>query len=278
MTRIPSSQQPPTDDAPPRRPRASSKRRRLERTSRPRSLRWSACRAPRWRGAGRRRRAGGAAEDARAADLALALRARRHRLRRDDQRVEGAARRARRAFHPGAARSRGRAGLGRRHAQMAAAAAGRAAGEQPHEVECVYIPETDRGTLCVSSQVGCTLNCSFCHTGTQRLVRNLTAGRDRRPDHGRARPAGRMAWRQRGADGGVPTGKRLRLQRRDDGHGRAALQFRGGARRAPDRRGRRRHRHLQAPDHALDLGRGADDRARRRRDRLHAGGLAARGA
>src|SRR5258707_5315598 len=50
------------------------------------------------------------------------------------------------------------------------------ANEKAHEVECVYIPETDRGTLCVSSQVGCTLNCSFCHTGTQRLVRNLTAG------------------------------------------------------------------------------------------------------
>jgi 23S rRNA (adenine2503-C2)-methyltransferase len=50
------------------------------------------------------------------------------------------------------------------------------AGETPHLVECVYIPETDRGTLCLSSQVGCTLNCSFCHTGTQRLVRNLTAG------------------------------------------------------------------------------------------------------
>jgi 23S rRNA (adenine2503-C2)-methyltransferase len=48
-------------------------------------------------------------------------------------------------------------------------------GERPHEVECVYIPESDRGTLCVSSQVGCTLNCTFCHTGTQRLVRNLTA-------------------------------------------------------------------------------------------------------
>src|SRR5258708_11495341 len=47
--------------------------------------------------------------------------------------------------------------------------------EKAHEVECVYIPETDRGTLCVSSQVGCTLTCSFCHTGTQRLVRNLTA-------------------------------------------------------------------------------------------------------
>ncbi|MFZ0457369.1 MAG: 23S rRNA (adenine(2503)-C(2))-methyltransferase RlmN [Rhodoplanes sp.] len=71
--------------------------------------------------------------------------------------------------------------------------------ERPHEVECVYIPETDRGTLCVSSQVGCTLNCSFCHTGTQRLVRNLTAGeivgqvmiaRDRLGDWpGRAGPA-----------------------------------------------------------------------------------------
>jgi 23S rRNA (adenine2503-C2)-methyltransferase len=45
-----------------------------------------------------------------------------------------------------------------------------------HEVETVYIPEDDRGTLCVSSQVGCTLTCSFCHTGTQKLVRNLTAG------------------------------------------------------------------------------------------------------
>ena len=45
-----------------------------------------------------------------------------------------------------------------------------------HEVEVVYIPEDDRGTLCVSSQVGCTLTCSFCHTGTQKLVRNLTAG------------------------------------------------------------------------------------------------------
>jgi 23S rRNA (adenine2503-C2)-methyltransferase len=43
------------------------------------------------------------------------------------------------------------------------------------EIECVYIPEADRGTLCVSSQVGCTLTCSFCHTGTQKLVRNLTA-------------------------------------------------------------------------------------------------------
>jgi 23S rRNA (adenine2503-C2)-methyltransferase len=45
---------------------------------------------------------------------------------------------------------------------------------RPPEIETVYIPEPDRGTLCISSQVGCTLTCSFCHTGTQRLVRNLT--------------------------------------------------------------------------------------------------------
>jgi 23S rRNA (adenine2503-C2)-methyltransferase len=43
------------------------------------------------------------------------------------------------------------------------------------EIETVYIPESDRGTLCISSQIGCTLTCSFCHTGTQKLVRNLTA-------------------------------------------------------------------------------------------------------
>jgi 23S rRNA (adenine2503-C2)-methyltransferase len=53
---------------------------------------------------------------------------------------------------------------------------GENSGGPPHDVECVYIPETGRGTLCISSQVGCTLTCSFCHTGTQRLVRNLTAG------------------------------------------------------------------------------------------------------
>jgi len=45
-----------------------------------------------------------------------------------------------------------------------------------HDYEMVFIPDADRGTLCVSSQVGCTLNCTFCHTGTMRLVRNLTPG------------------------------------------------------------------------------------------------------
>ena len=46
----------------------------------------------------------------------------------------------------------------------------------PNNIESVFIPEVDRGALCVSSQVGCTLNCSFCHTGTQKMMRNLTAG------------------------------------------------------------------------------------------------------
>lgn len=49
-------------------------------------------------------------------------------------------------------------------------------GQGAQEYEMVFIPDADRGTLCVSSQVGCTLNCTFCHTGTMRLVRNLTAG------------------------------------------------------------------------------------------------------
>jgi len=85
---------------------------------------------------------------------------------------------------------------------------GEVQGERPHEVECVYIPDSERGTLCVSSQVGCTLNCTFCHTGTQRLVRNLTAGeivgqvlaaRDRLGDWpGGVRPT----------DGVIPAGER----------------------------------------------------------------------
>ncbi len=78
------------------------------------------------------------------------------------------------------------------------------------EIECVYIPEADRGTLCVSSQVGCTLNCTFCHTGTQRWVRNLTTAeivgqllvaRDRLGDF----PGGIAP-----TDGLVPAGKDVR--------------------------------------------------------------------
>ncbi|HEX4766083.1 MAG TPA: 23S rRNA (adenine(2503)-C(2))-methyltransferase RlmN [Lichenihabitans sp.] len=78
------------------------------------------------------------------------------------------------------------------------------------EIECVYIPESDRGTLCVSSQVGCTLTCTFCHTGTQKLVRNLEAreivaqllvARDRLGDFPGLAPPG---------DGLVPSGEGVR--------------------------------------------------------------------
>ena len=106
------------------------------------------------------------------------------------------------------------------------------------EVETVNIPEEDRGAVCVSSQVGCTLTCSFCHTGTQPLVRNLGARRDRRPVHGGARRLRRMADADRD--------HAHAHQHRHDGHGRAALQFRQRRDGAQDRHGRAGHRSARA--------------------------------
>ena len=82
---------------------------------------------------------------------------------------------------------------------------GEHAGERPHEVECVYIPESDRGTLCVSSQVGCTLTCSFCHTGTQRLVRNLTPARSSARSWSRATGWATWLGAERATGEGLPT-------------------------------------------------------------------------
>jgi 23S rRNA (adenine2503-C2)-methyltransferase len=88
------------------------------------------------------------------------------------------------------------------------------------QVETVYIPSIgeDRGAVCISTQVGCTLSCTFCHTGTQKLVRNLGRRRDRRPVHGRARQLRRMA---------EPEGRHgaAFVQHRRHGHGRAAVQL-----------------------------------------------------
>ncbi|MGZ9115981.1 MAG: 23S rRNA (adenine(2503)-C(2))-methyltransferase RlmN [Methylocystis sp.] len=78
------------------------------------------------------------------------------------------------------------------------------------EVECVYIPERDRGTLCVSSQVGCTLNCSFCHTGTQRLVRNLTTAEIVGQLLVARQRLGDFPDRERPTDGLVPAGEGVR--------------------------------------------------------------------
>ena len=137
----------------------------------------------------------------------------------------------------------------------------------PVEIETVYIPEDDRGTLCVSSQVGCTLTCSFCHTGTQTAGAQSDRGRNSRPDPDGARTAGRFSRRRpprrwRAGAGAARVGRVGRRQPGhhqcgDDGHGRAALQLRSGQERAADRVGRGWHFAQQAPHHALDLGRGA---------------------
>ena len=102
-----------------------------------------------------------------------------------------------------------------------------------HDFEMVFIPDADRGTLCVSIQVGCTLNCRFCATGTMQLVRNLEP----------AEIVGQVML-ARDALGEWPSPARRpdADQHRDDGHGRAALQFRQCPRRAEDRDGRRRAR------------------------------------
>ena len=124
----------------------------------------------------RPRRARG--EDARQPAVELDLCQRRHRFRADDQYRQADARRrwatlcrfAGRKSSPSRFRPTARAN------GCSASATPNQPNAPPVEIETVYIPEEDRGTLCVSSQVGCTLTCSFCHTGTQRLVRNLTAG------------------------------------------------------------------------------------------------------
>ncbi len=81
---------------------------------------------------------------------------------------------------------------------------------RPVEVETVYIPEEGRGTLCLSSQVGCTLSCTFCHTGTQKLVRNLTAERSSAKSCSPATASATIpaSWRER-APRPVPSTGRL---------------------------------------------------------------------
>jgi 23S rRNA (adenine2503-C2)-methyltransferase len=135
---------------------------------------------------------------------------------------------------------------------------------RPVEAETVYIPEEGRGTLCVSSQVGCTLTCSFCHTGTQKLVRNLTAeeivgqiliARDRLGDFPDAEtPAGAI----------TPAEGRKVSNIVMMGMGEPLYNFDAVKTALP----------LQTPHHALDLRRRADDPPRRRGDRRDAGGLA----
>ena len=151
---------------------------------------------------------------------------------------------------------------------------------KPAEIECVYIPESDRGTLCVSSQVGCTLNCSFCHTGTQKLVRNLTAQEIVGQILVARRRLGDFPGLERPTDGLVPSGEGVRAVSNIVfmGMGEPLYNLENVTRRRR-RDGRwRRAVGLETPHHRLDLRRRAANRAARRRMRADAGDLAARGA
>ena len=141
-----------------------------------------------------RRRAAGAAQDACAAALALALSARSHPLRPDEQRVEGAARDARCAFHHGAAGGRGRAGLGRWHPQMADPASRRGRGRTAARGRMRLHPggrsrhalPLEPGRLHAHLLVLPYRHPAPCAQPHRR--------RDRRPGHDRARPARRLVW------------------------------------------------------------------------------------
>jgi 23S rRNA (adenine2503-C2)-methyltransferase len=117
---------------------------------------------------------------------------------------------------------------------------------RPVEVETVYIPEEGRGTLCISSQVGCTLTCTFCHTGTQKLVRNLTAEEILSQLAGRPRSARRFPAQGHAAGRDRACRRPQGHQHRDDGYGRTALQLRQCQAGAADCLGRRRPGALEA--------------------------------
>ena len=140
--------------------------------------------------------------------------------------------------------------------------------EDNNQVEAVYIPEEDRGAMCISSQVGCTLACTFCHTGTQRLVRNLTAGEIvgqfmiGRDSYGEwpSPKDGRMLSNV------VMMGMGEPLFNTDNVIKALTIIMDGG-----------RALGLQAADYALDLGCGAGDRTRGAGARCRTGDFAARG-
>ena len=122
------------------------------------------------------------------------------------------------------------------------------------EAETVYIPDRheDRGAVCISSQVGCTLSCRFCHTGTQPLVRNL----------GAAEIVGQfMAARDAYGEWPSPKGETPRLLSTIVlmGMGEPLYNYENVAEGDGHRHGQRRHRPVAPADHAVDLRRGADD-------------------
>ena len=132
-------------------------------------------------------------------------------------------------------------------------------------IEMVFIPEPGRGTLCISSQVGCAMDCTFCSTAQQGFNRNLTA----------AEIVGQV-WLANRELGYAARRRPRHHERRVHGHGRAAreLSQRRARRRDPD--GRSRLRHLAPPRHGQHVGPRAADAAARRGNQLRAGRVAAR--
>ena len=94
---------------------------------------------------------------------------------------------------------------------------------KPVEVETVYIPEEGRGTLCISSQVGCTLTCSFCHTGTQKACTQPHFGRDFAAIAGSARSSRRLSRQRHPCRSHRSLGRSQGLQHCYDGNGRTPL-------------------------------------------------------
>ena len=150
-----------------------------------------------------------AGQAARQADLALDLQSRGQRFRGDERHRQAAARRG----SPSAS-SISRPEVVEAQVSSDGTRKWLLRTHDGHDFEMVFIPDADRGTLCVSSQVGCTLNCRFCHTGTMQLVRNLEP----------AEIVGQVML-ARDALGEWPSPARGpdADQHRDDGHGRAAL-------------------------------------------------------
>ena len=150
--------------------------------------------------------------------------------------------------------------FGRRHAQVPFGADRR----RPRGGRVVYIPEEDRGTLCISSQVGCTLTCSFCHTPARRKLVAPTShrGRDHRPGDAGARTI--WANGPRHGEGMGPAGPRLVSNLVLMGHGgEPTLQFRQNVRGCDEDRDGWQGISLSAAGRItpVDLGRGARDRA-----------------
>ena len=128
-------------------------------------------------------------------------------------------------------------------------------------IEAVFIPEEDRGTLCISTQAGCAVNCAFCSTGRQGFNRNLTTGEI----IGQLWMAEHLLRANAARIGRQSDSRSRHFQRGADGHGRAAAELRRGAARAATDARRQRLRLVTSTRDVVDVGHGAVDGSSGRR-------------